>query len=102
MTRCMSGPTNLSGTANRLCRLRTTHLAAGNAVLHSSSQLVVWLYIHYRVWAEKQDTVKLSNAALRSWGVGRKTKYTALRLLADAGLIKVDVAPRRSPVVTLL
>jgi hypothetical protein len=77
-------------------------LTSGVEVLHSSAQLAVWVYIHYRVWAEKQNTVSISNGGLGAWGVGRRTKYAALRLLEDAGLIKVERRYSRSPQVTLL
>jgi hypothetical protein len=77
-------------------------LTSGVAVLHSAAQLAVWVYIHYRVWAEKQNTVAISNGGLSTWGVGRKTKYVALRILEDAGLIKIERRHSQSPRVTLL
>ena len=77
-------------------------LVAGSEVLHGSKQFLVWAYIHYKVWQEKQNTVGVSNAALRDWGVERHTKYAALRLLEEAGLIKVERPNCRSLRVTLL
>lgn len=48
------------------------------------------------------DTAKLSNARLREHGITRKEKATALRHLEAAGLVAVQRAPRKSPLVRLL
>jgi hypothetical protein len=64
-------------------------------------RLLVWLYIHHRVWADKRQTVTIGNQTLGAWGVSRKEKYTALRKLAGAGLIEVEWRERKSPLVTL-
>jgi hypothetical protein len=77
-------------------------LIEGAAVLHSARQFLVWTYIHYLVWQEKQRTVAVSNGGLDAWGVGRKTKYAALRLLEGAGLITIEWRHSQSPKVTLL
>jgi hypothetical protein len=77
-------------------------LISGIRVLHSSKQLGVWVYIHYRVWAEKQNTVAISNEALVAWGIDRRTKYTTLRLLEEAGLVTVKQHGRACPKVTLV
>jgi hypothetical protein len=77
-------------------------LVAGSAVLHSSKQFLVWLYVFHRVWADKSNTVTVANTTLNSWGVRRDQKTQALRLLEGAGLIAVQWRERRSPLVTLL
>jgi hypothetical protein len=76
-------------------------LVVGGKVLVSSEQLLVWLYIHHRVWADKVATVVIANKALEAWGVGRKAKYAALNNLERAGLILVERRERKSPLVTL-
>ena len=65
-------------------------------------QALVWHYLHYRVWVTKSRTVTLPNATLKSWGVSRMRKSRALRKLEQAGLVRVESRPRRSPLVTLL
>ena len=76
-------------------------IVAGSHVL-GGRRLLVWLYIHHRVWADKAKTVVVGNKTLRDWGVSRKEKYTALRRLAEAGLVDVEWRERRSPLVTLV
>jgi hypothetical protein len=77
-------------------------LVAGSAVLRSSKQFLVWLYVFHRVWSDKNNTVVVANQTLNSWGVSRDQKTQALRLLEEAGLITVQWRERRSPLVTLL
>jgi hypothetical protein len=77
-------------------------LVAGSAVLRGPKQFLVWLYIHHRVWSDKRNTVTIANTMLESWGVGRKEKAKALRLLEQAGLVSVQWFDRKSPQVTLL
>ena len=77
-------------------------LVAGSAVLRSSKQFLVWLYVFHRVWADKSNTVTVANKILNSWGVRRDQKTQALRLLEEAGLIRVQWREKRSPLVTLL
>jgi hypothetical protein len=62
----------------------------------------VWLYLHYRVWAEGTRTVPLPNKSLTKAGVSRQVKYRALTRLERAGIIRVERRGRRSPLVTLL
>jgi hypothetical protein len=57
------------------------------------------LYLH---WKEDSAPVKLSNVILQIDGVGRQTKWRALRVLEQRGLIVVDRHPGRSPLVRLL
>lgn len=77
-------------------------LVTGSAVLRSSKQFLVWLYVFHRVWADKSNTVTVANKILNSWGVRRDQKTQALRLLEEAGLIRVQWREKRSPLVTLL
>jgi hypothetical protein len=84
--------------------VQMTHnsLLAGSHALRGTKQFLVWVYIHYKVWAEKSDTVRVSNAALRPWGVKRRAKYKALRLLEEANLIKINREGRNHLTVTLI
>jgi hypothetical protein len=77
-------------------------IVAGSQVLRGSKQFLVWLYVFHRVWSDKNQTVAVANQTLDAWGVRRKEKYKALRLLEEAGLVAVQWRTRRSPLVTLL
>jgi hypothetical protein len=59
-------------------------LVAGGKAGAGGKQLLVWLYIHHRVWADKRNTVTIGNQTLSSWGVSRRVKYAALRKLEAA------------------
>jgi hypothetical protein len=76
-------------------------LVAGGRAGAGGRQLLVWLYIHHRVWADKRNTVTIGNQTLSSWGVTRRVKYAALRKLEAAGLISVEWRENRNPLVTL-
>jgi hypothetical protein len=77
-------------------------LVAGSGVLRGTKQVLVWIYLHHKVWKDGNATVKIANQTLESWGVGRKEKYKALHSLKEAGLISIERRPRRSPLVTIL
>jgi hypothetical protein len=53
-------------------------------------------------WKTNGQPFRLSNAALEKEGVGRHSKWRALQELEEAGLIRVEMRPRKSPVVTVL
>ena len=84
--------------------LQISHEAikVGGEVLRSTEQMLVWLYIHHRVWADKAHAVVIAYKTLEAWGVGRKAKYAALRNLEMAGLIQVKWRERKSPLVSLV
>jgi hypothetical protein len=67
-----------------------------------SPQAMVWLYLHYRTWADAQPTVPLPNQTLVKLGVSRLVKHRALQRLEQAGFIQVDRRRRKTPLVTLL
>ena len=75
-------------------------LVAGSKVL-GGKRLLVWLYIHHRMWADKATTVTIGNKTLSEWGVNRKMKYSALRKLEEAGLVSISWRERLSPLVTV-
>jgi hypothetical protein len=64
-------------------------------------RLLVWLYIHYRVWKKNNNTLKIGNKVLCEWGVDPATKVRALRDFEQAGLITVQWRGNKSPLVTL-
>jgi hypothetical protein len=64
-------------------------------------RLVVWLYIHYRVWCENSNTVEVGNKNLREWGVSHQTKTRALLAFERAGLVTIEWRGRNSPWVTV-
>jgi hypothetical protein len=47
-------------------------------------------------------TVAVSNELVEQFGVTRKSKYAALDALEEAGLIRVDQRPKKTPVVTII
>ena len=51
--------------------------------------MMVWLYLLFETRRRGTDTVQVSNVALSEWGVSRRVKYDALRLLEQAGLVSV-------------
>lgn len=80
----------------------TLKLAAAAAKAAGGQRLFVLLWILYRGWKEKSDTVLVSNDALSEYGISRMTKYRALKNFEAAGLIRVDRPESRNPTVTIL
>jgi hypothetical protein len=60
------------------------------------------LHLLYQHWKTGGQPVRLSNVAVATAGVTRRSKWNALTELERAGLVRVEKRPRRSPVVTLL
>jgi hypothetical protein len=65
-------------------------------------QMMVWLYLLYKVRLTGNSVVVLTNGPLAELGVDRKTKYRALINLEKAGLIAVKRGSRKAPRVTVL
>jgi hypothetical protein len=82
--------------------LMTNEAARAGFLAVKCPQAIVWHYIHYRVWADRQSTIPLPNRTLASLGVTRWAEQRALRNLERAGLIRVEYRGRKSPLVTLL
>jgi hypothetical protein len=61
----------------------------------------VAFYLLHEKWRSQTETVKLPNAGLEEWGVGREGKRQALNQLGRLGLISCEQADRKSPVVTV-
>jgi len=74
--------------------------AASN--LSGKAPLAVGLAIWFESGRRKSNEVKLTSAILQRFAIKRKSKYTALISLEDAGLIRVRREPRKNPVVTIL
>jgi hypothetical protein len=70
--------------------------------LSGKAPLAVALAVWFEAGRRKSNEVKLTTAILRRFSVNRKAKYTALRSLEKAGLVRVRREPRRNPVVTIL
>jgi hypothetical protein len=70
--------------------------------LSGKAPLAVALAIWFEAGRRKSKEVRLTIAILRRFNVNRRAKYTALKALEKAGLVKVRRKPRRNPVVTIL
>jgi hypothetical protein len=70
--------------------------------LSGKAPLAVALAVWFEAGRRKSNEVKLTSAVLRRFSVNRKAKYTALKSLERAGLVRVRREPRRNPVVTIL
>jgi hypothetical protein len=64
--------------------------------------LQVGLALWFLVGVTKSATVSLTTVKLAGFGVDRSAKRRALTALAGAGLIALDQAPGRNPVVTVI
>lgn len=74
----------------------------GRAACLPGKTLHVALALQYLAGLQKTHTVKLGAKALVVMGVARDAKYEALDRLQEAGLITVERARGRIPVVTML
>ena len=72
------------------------------AQLSGKAPLAVGLAIWFESGRRKSNEVKLTSAILQRFAIKRKSKYTALKSLEDAGLIRVRREPRKNPMVTIL
>ena len=72
------------------------------AQLSGKAPVAVGLAIWFESGRRKSNEVKLTTAILQRFAVKRKSKYSALKSLEDAGLIRVRREPRKNPVVTIL
>ncbi len=70
--------------------------------LSGKAPLAVALAVWFEAGRRKSNEVKLTTAILRRFSVNRKAKYSALKSLEKAGLVRVRRELRRNPVVTIL
>ena len=68
----------------------------------SGKTFLVVFELFYRAWRLDLDEVELPNERLKQIGVSRQSKYRALTDLQCRGLIRVEWAERKSPLVRLL
>lgn len=72
------------------------------SMLPGKAALVVALAVLFESGRRKSPEVKLTTDILRRFGVNRKAKYSGLKALENAALVRVHREPRRNPVVTIL
>lgn len=72
------------------------------AQLSGKAPVAVGLAIWFEAGRRKSNEVKLTSAILQRFAIKRKSKYSALKSLEDAGLIRVRREPRKNPMVTIL
>lgn len=68
----------------------------------SKSAGIVLLALYYQSGLRKRKTVPVPYRTLREWGVTDNTTRSAVRKLADAGIIDVERNVGRSPRATIL
>jgi hypothetical protein len=68
----------------------------------SPQQVFVALWLLFRSWKSGAKTVSVPNAELRKLGIDRRSKLRAISAYERAGLLKVERAPKKTVVVTLL
>jgi hypothetical protein len=62
---------------------------------------IVWIWLQHQSRKTGKRTVTVPNGALAKYGVGRASKYRALRQYEAAGLITIEWRPRKTPLTTL-
>jgi hypothetical protein len=72
------------------------------AGFRGKAPLAVALAVWFEHGRRKQTEVKLSWAILRRFGLDRQAGYRGLAELESAGLVAVDRAPGKNPVVRIL
>lgn len=72
------------------------------AKLPGKASLATALAIMFEVGRRRSQEIILTTAILKRFGVNRKAKYRALKLLEKTGLISVVRRPRKNPLVSVL
>jgi hypothetical protein len=67
-----------------------------------TKKALVGIVLLHTAWKTRRPTFPLPNGRLAKLGVSRLTKYRALRDLERAGLIVVERARHKTPIVTLV
>src|SRR6516165_6827833 len=93
--------TNKSKKAEPFVKVPLWWIAAAAKATRSPATVVCNELLH-AAWKAKSPTFPLPNGRLQRLGVNRETKRRILRTLAEAGLIRVERPPRKTPIVTLL
>jgi hypothetical protein len=63
---------------------------------------MLWLWLLHQTRKTGTKTVAVPNAALAKYGVKREAKRRGLRKLEEAGLISLELPPRKTPLATVL
>ena len=77
-------------------------LWAAARALRNPGLITVWLYLEYQRAITRRKTIEVTNIQMAKWGVSRKQKQRALRLLEEDRLIRVEQTGKRSPRVSIL
>lgn len=73
------------------------------AKLKGKAPLAIALVLQFESGRQNEaKSVKLTNDLAKKLNVSRKSKYTALKALEEAGLISVKQEIKKSPIVTIL
>jgi hypothetical protein len=74
------------------------------ARLPGRAPVLIALALLYKSGVQQDDSIpiKVTNPLAEEFGVARKRKYTALKALEKAGLIRVEQGVKKSPKVTIL
>jgi hypothetical protein len=72
------------------------------AKLKGKAPLAVALAVWFERGRRRGEEVRLTTAILDRFGVNRKAKYSGLKALEEAGLIRVRRELRRNPLITVL
>jgi hypothetical protein len=63
---------------------------------------MVWLWLVHEARKTGKRTLTVTTKALTKYRIGRKSKYSALQQLEEAGLITVEWRPSKNPIATLV
>ena len=76
-----------------------TAAMVGMIIWRDAYQRKLWGYDSQR---RTSGHIKVTNQTCKKWGVCGNSKNTALRLMEEAGLIRLDTKRGRSPVVQII
>jgi hypothetical protein len=62
----------------------------------------IWAFIRYEAWRHNNATVKVSNEALKVYGIHRNAKRRTIDILEQIGLIAVERKGKQAIAVTLI
>lgn len=68
----------------------------------SPKAFFVTIWLLHLAWKTKSNTFSIPNGQLGTYGIHRNTKAATILALEQAGLIKVERRPRKTPIVTLI
>ena len=83
----------------RASTISRTAAVVGMIIWRDAYQKKLWGYGSQR---RTSGHIKVTTQNCMKWGVGGNSKNTALRLMEEAGLIRLDTKRGRSPVVQII